>query len=816
MGLFTHHLRTALRSIARKKTYSAINILGLALGMCACMVIYTVCRYELDFDTFHPDAERIYRIGARVQENSGNPFASAAYTDLIPPPVPAALRRQLPGLDEVAGFYLFRPGVTIREDGRKEKIFPNVTGVIIAEPSYFSIFTYEWLAGSPATALRNPYTVVLSERKALQYFGNQPAAELIGKEVIYNDSLHVSVTGIVKDWQQNTDFPFTDFISFSTIESSFLRNTFHPQDWRFRPGVSWMSAFVKRAPGSEPVRLSQQLETLFAPRFAADSFLHLINFNLVLQPLQDVHFNRAYSDGMRKAHLPALYTLMGIAALILVIALVNFINLSTAWSIQWGREAAMRKVLGSSRANLIMQFITETLVISFAGICIATLLTGPVLSAFRDFIPTGVAFHLFDPSTGAFILLMLPATSLLAGIYPSWYLSSSRPAFGLVRATGSMGSLNVRKLLIVVQFTISLILIMGVIVMRNQIRFMLSTDLGFRTSAVVTLGNWNDPQHHQPMLAEKIRRLPGVKSVVLQGHAPIGEAMLQQPVASGQRGIAPLMVSLQAGNADFIPFYRMKLLAGRNILVSDSLREWVINETYAKALGFTEPQEAIGQHLEWNGRSYPIAGVVADYHDGSFHQPIGPVLIGHIPALENSIGVLLNSAGGPASGLSFTLDKIEQEWKVVYPNEPFSFRFLDDTIAMLYKKEQQTAWLMSVAMCTAIFISCLGLFGLIAFMAERRAREIAVRKVLGASVSRIAVLLAADFLQLVFLSILIASPVANQLIRNWLQNFTYRVPISWWVFALAGTIAVLVALATISVQIIKAALANPADRLRSE
>ena len=820
--MLKNHFRIAARALVRHKVFTLIHVFGLALGICACIVIYLISRYEFDFDAFHPDKERIFRVGGSVQENEDN-HAPRVYSEAIPSPVPSALREQIPGLEVVVGYYPYRSTVTIRENNKDIRNFTGASGAannggtIITEPGYFKIFTYDWLAGNPATSLTRPFSVVLSKSKASQYFGSLSFNEIIGKEVIYNDSLRVNVSGIVKDWDKNTDFPFTDFISFSTIKASFLKNLYHTDDWHFTPGIPWISSFVKLSKGKDPAQAGAQVEALFTDRFKADPFLRLIRFGIQLQPLPDVHFNAAYNDGIRKAHLPTLYGLMGVAFFILLIAVFNFINLSTAQSLQRAKEMGVRKILGSSRMNLIFQHLTETFLLCLFAECVAVLMVNPVLSAFSDYIPPAVKFHLLHPVTLLFILSVMLTTCLLAGLYPAWMLSSTSAAQSLKKmTTEKTGSWSIRKPLIVFQFTVSLIFIISSIVIRSQIRFMLDADFGFNPDAIITIANQNDPGNKLSVLKEKINQLPGVNGTVLQGHAPMGDAMLQLPVQYKGKTDREMMVSVQAGTKDFIPFYQMKLIAGRNLVSSDSLQEYVINATCSRALGFARPEEAIGQLLYWNSKTYPIVGVIADFYEGSFHNSIGPVVIGHIPQFENSLATRLDMRNDHKNGASKTILQIQRLWKEIYPLEPFDYRFLNDSIAGMYKKDQQASWLMTVTMLIAIFISCTGLFGLITFVAKQRTREIGIRKVLGASVSSIVAMLSNDFLKLVFLSIPIASPVAYFCMHRWLQNFAYRINISWWIFALAGLASVIIALLTVGFQAIKAAVANPVQSLRSQ
>jgi putative ABC transport system permease protein len=412
----------------------------------------------------------------------------------------------------------------------------------------------------------------------------------------------------------------------------------------------------------------------------------------------------------------------------------------------------------------------------------------------------------------------LIGTSLLAGFYPAKVLSSYLPVLslkGVINKSGSSGA-NLRKALIIFQFSISLIFIIGTLVISNQIRFMRTKDKGFKSDAIITINNWNDQSGKMKVLAEKIRHIHGVDKVIHQATAPMGFAEMANNFTYKGKNELHLEVDTKMGNEDFIPFYQMKLIAGRNMLHSDSLRELVINESFSKMLGFTKFSDAIGEFLYEDDKPYPIVGVVADFHMGSFHDPIKPVVIEHVPEWESSLAVSLNTKGKHVSDSKFIISQIENEWKKLYPDAGINYSFLDESITWLFEKDQQTAWLMNAAMIITIFISCMGLFGLVMFTAERRTKEIGIRKVLGASVINITTMLSKDFISQVLISILIASPVAWYFMNKWLEDFAYRVNISWWVFALAGIIALSIALLTVSFQAIKAAIANPVKSLRTE
>jgi putative ABC transport system permease protein len=829
--MLRNYLKIAVRVLAHNKLYTLINVLGLSLGICGCIIIWLISSYELSFDRFHPDGDRIFRIGSKIN------FFNWLDSD-IPPPMPEAIRKEVPGLETVTAFFPFEgnPKITIPKGRETAASFDShvagtdLPGVMIADDSWFSIFPYEWLAGNPGIALQQPFTVVLTESRARQYFGSLPPASMIGKQVIYQDSLRVYVAGIVKDWREHTDFPYTDFISFPTIAGSFLKNSRHLDDWSLRKGggtYDWPSCFIKLAKGVAPAKVEGQLRLLAARHMKTDSLSAL---QVQLQSLGDIHFNNDYShDDIRKAHLPTLYALMGIALFILSLAAVNFINLSTAQSLQRAKEIGVRKVLGSGRVQLMRQFLLETGMLAALATVLAALLVIPVLSFFRDYIPPGVQFRPFAPSTLLFLVSVILLTTLLAGFYPARVLAGYLPAQTLKGSGSWKGDEKwwLRKGLIVFQFTISLVFIIVTMVIGDQIRFMLHTDYGLKTDAIMTVStDGEDTMGKITVLAQRFRQLPGIEQIVREGMVPTGWAMMYGGVTYKDKNVREQQVILDIGDENFVPFYQMRIVAGRNLRHSDSLTEWVINETMATSLGFARPEQALGKMLYLNNRARPIVGVVADFHLQSFRDVIKPVVIGHLPMIEQTLGIKLAAPGTIGAGttaegsnaghVEATLSAMEKIYKELYPGSPFEYRFLDESIANMYKSEQKTAALVRVAMGLAILISCMGLFGLSLFTAERRAREIGIRKVLGATAADIAGLLSKDFVLLVLLALVIASPVALMVAHRWLQEFAYRVSVTWGVFILAGLGAVTIALITVSWQSVRAALANPVQSLKRE
>jgi ABC-type antimicrobial peptide transport system permease subunit len=511
---------------------------------------------------------------------------------------------------------------------------------------------------------------------------------------------------------------------------------------------------------------------------------------------------------------------MGVAAFILLLACINFINLSTAQSIQRAKEIGVRKVLGSGRANIMGQFLTETLTLTLVSAATAVFLVRPVLRLFRDYVPDGVEYHPYSGVNLAVLGAVVVVTTLLAGYYPARVLSSYLPALTL-KGVAQHSRSNLRRALIVFQFTVSLVFIIGAIIIAKQIRFMVRADKGFNTDAVITLNHWGPPpQKELRVLAQQLKGIPGVDKVLLQSHAPMGFAQMTSTFFYIDKDTVQTEASIEVGNDAFVPFYQMRLIAGRNMLHSDSAGELLINETMARTLGFQTPRDAIGRTMSAYGKNgvkrLPIVGVVADFHMESFHTAVKPAVIVNWTDFIEGVAIKLSPAIKTPDQVKAVLSRMETDWKALYPDQPFEYSFLNESITWLFGDEQKTAWLATAAMCVTIFISCMGLFGLAMFSAQRRVKEIGIRKVLGARVGQIVLLLNRDFVVLVCLALVIASPIAWFFARQWLQDFVYRTSVSWWVFILAGAGAIVIALATVSYQALRAARANPVKSLRTE
>ncbi len=808
--MFQNYFKIAWRNLNRNRRTSLIHVSGLALGLTACVVVYLVTSYELQYDTFHPGGDRIYRLVGRMSFGEGE----EGPVGFVPYALPAAFREEVSQVETVAAFINIETSVRV-PDGEGEPLFfaqrrwgVDPAEIIMADPQYFDIFQYQWLAGNPETALNTPYKVVLSAGKAHKYFGDLPLQEIMGREVIYMDSLKMTVSGIVQEWDKPSDLAFTDFLSFSTISAGFMSRFYNLNEWNDIWSAS--QAFVKLPENTDPAAVEARF-----PAFMKDRPTEQMHFKPALQPLSDLHFDSGYGDNYsRKAHMPTLYGLMSIALFILLLASINFINLSTAQSLHRSKEVGIRKVLGSGRKRLMLQFLTETFLLTAVALALSLALVPRILQTFQSYIPEGVALH-FTPQTILFLASIALGTALLAGFYPSFVLSSFLPALILKGQPSSAGMQRglMRKALIVFQFAVSLVFILGTVLVSRQIGYMRHKDLGFNSDAVLTLQAPKGPANQLDALYPKIQQLPGVSKATRQIFEPMGINYGVDKVFYKEGGEREFDAAYKMGDENFIPFYEMKLLAGRNLMPSDTAREFVINESFVKALGFSRPSEAIGIQLQWHDKFYPVVGVVGDFHQLSLHEKIAPTFI-TTPRRFNNLAVKLGDRDPEA--VKRTIARISSLWQEVYPDHPFGYTFLDDTIAQFFEKERKTGTLVNLVTFISLFISCLGLYGLAAFTVTQRAKEISIRKILGSSVAAITGLLTRDFLWLVLIASVIAFPVAWHFMHGWLEDFAYHVEISWWMFALAGIVSLTAVLITVGFQSIKAALTNPVKSLRNE
>ena len=813
--MIKNYFKTAVRNLAKNKIFSLINVSGLSIGISSALVIYLIVSYDLSFDKFEKDRDRIYRIVSDFTF-SGQPYHNSGVTY----PMADAIQKDLTGIENVTHFYTGdEVKISIPEAGKNDPgVFKKQANLVFADDNYFSLLPYKWLAGSSKTALDQPYQTVLSESNAKIYFPKLQPTEIIGKEIIFNDSIPAKVTGIVKDLAKNTDFRFKIFISLATLESRLLGSD-EKGDWGSTNSASQL--VIKLSTRITPALATKQVNSLYAKHKKNDPEDHSTTA-FTLQPFQDIHFNTTYSSfGERTAHLPVLYSLLAVAAFLLLLGCINFINLTTAQASQRAKEIGVRKTMGSTKRQLILQFLSETFLLTVCATILSILITPLLLKIFSAFIPKGLHFSL-QPGIVIFLALLIVTVSFLSGFYPALVLSSFKPVTVLknqVASNTGTGNLWLRKTLTISQFVIAQIFIIGTILVSKQINYTLNKDLGFKKDAIVYLKtNYYDTvQSNRFVLMEKLKAIPEIAMISLANDPPSINNMWTSTMKY-KDGKKELETDVQVKLADtnYLKLFNIKLLAGSNISSSDTIRQLWINESYMRFLGIKDPYQAIGKLIEWDHKNLPIAGVVADFHQTSLHYPIHPLLFTTLTKSMRTINIALQPQNAEGTVWKTAISKIEKAWKQVYPGDDFECIFLDDTIKEYYTAEKNISKLLMWATGLSIFISCLGLLGLVTYITQQRTKEIGVRKVIGASVSQIISLLSKDFLKLVFIAFVIAIPIAWWGSYKWLQNFSYKTNISIWIFFLGGMIMFTMALLILCIRTFKAAAANPVKSLRTE
>ena len=811
--MILNNIRFSLRHLGRQRLHSTLHIVGLTLGMSVCLLIGLFLKYELSFDTYHDRPDRIYRVNS-IWTEGVKKFELYA----TPIPLAAALRSEVTGLEHAA---LVRPQFKSVVQINPQKLFKQ-EHVLIVEPEFINIFKVDVISGDGRKALTDPYQAILSESIAKKFYGEE---DPMGKTFLFRNKFLITVAGVMRDLPSNTSLPASMLLSYVANED-FLENG----DTWFFGGIAWTklsaSTYIVLSENYDPNEFKAQLRRIADKNInAAPTIDKVIRGDFEIQALREIHFDTKHFRGgpwIAAVDRSLLWFFAAIGLIVLTLACVNFLNLSTAQAMTRAKEVGIRKSIGARRSQLISQFLIEACFLTgFSGglsLIIANLSLGPI----NGLLGKGIAFHpLQTPEILIAIFGGIIVTSLLAGLYPAWVMARFNPMLTL-KSGSSLGDIHanswLRKGLVVSQFTISAALLIVVLIISKQIDFMRNKDLGFETDNVINVetGAYNKAK----VLAEELRRIPGVKDVSLTRTSPISDDHWWNTMSLTENSERQSVCAIYADD-HFFSLFGLKLLSGRIPFGSEyksdsassnhSLSKVIVNEKLLQALGLGPSQEAIGKHFWWGGDT-EITGVVADFNAEPLYSAIVPTLIMQDPSVYSQISIKVQ----PMQDLAKTLITIEATWRKVFPDDVFEYKFLDNQIDSYYKTETTFNSLFKVFAGIAILISCLGLWGLITFAAQRRTKEIGIRKVMGASVNAIVRLLSKDFVVMVLIAFAISSPLTYLAMNELLQLFAYRVDIGWEVFATTGISLVLLALLTISFQTIKAALANPIDSLKSE
>ncbi|MDB5024720.1 MAG: FtsX-like permease family protein [Mucilaginibacter sp.] len=808
--MIRNYIKTAWRNLLRNKSYAAINIIGLAIGIAACLLIFLIVHFETSFDNFHSKKDRIYRVLTVFTGPDGvHPDAG------VPLPTAEGLRTDFPQLKEVAaimknGGSHYSVGNSSR--GQAVKKFKE-DDAYYAEPQFFDLFDFGWLAGDKKTALSEANTVVLTQDEADKFFGDWHNA--MGKIIRHENKTDLRVTGILKNLPANTDFPLKLVASYATMKVKGGDYYGNMHDWVSTFGSHFCFILL---PDKLSVSQFNKNLTAFVKKHKPAEY---VKDGFQLQALGDMHYNTEVSIFSYHPFGKQLISVISLIGLfLLIIACVNFINLATAQAVNRSKEVGIRKVLGSNRSQLVMQFIGETLIITLFAVALALCLAEIALPMLNKLLEIKLsATFLSDPVLLLFLLATIAVVTLLSGFYPAMVLSGFNPIAALKNkiASKNTSGISLRRILVVLQFGIAQVLVIGTLVIIHQMNFFRNKSLGFDKDAILTVPFPGDSISRTKLntLRDQLLQQPGIKDVSYSFASPSDDngwsSDFKYNNSPKKTSFSP---SLKWADAEYFKLFKLKFVAGGPYNKCDTINGYVVNETLLKKLGVQDPKDAIGKYIGlWdNKNTYArITGVVKDFNTGSLKNAIPPVLMGSMKGVYQKINIKIQPVN-----ISQTLASVEKLWNSTFPDGMYEYQFLDEKIANFYKNEDQLSHLYKIFAGIAIFISCLGLYGLVSFMAVQRTKEVGIRKTLGASVGHIVYLFSKEFTLLIIIAFAISAPVGWYFMHKWLQDFTYKIAIGPGIFILAIIVSVAIAWITVGYKAVKAALANPVKSLRSE
>ncbi|HZZ74769.1 MAG TPA: ABC transporter permease [Puia sp.] len=802
--MFKNYFKTAFRNLKRNKSYALINTLGLTVGIASCLLLFLVIRFESSFDNFHPKKKSIYRVCTEFHGPEG-----IGYHEAVSFPVANGIRIDYPQIREVASIFNRGAQVTINNGDKRTNKFVE-DNIYYTDPEFFSMFYFEWLNGDAKTSLKNPNNAVLTQATAEKYFGNWKNA--LGKTIIFGNKTPFIVSGILKDVPVNSDFPLKIVVPYSALANTNIKNNL--MDWVSTFGGAY--TFIVLPENLTTQKFNADLVT-FAKKhkpaeYAKDCY--------VLQPLSEIHYDERFGNYSGHTFSHSLITALSLIGIFLiVIACVNFVNLATAQAVNRSKEVGVRKVLGGNRKQLAFQFLMETALIVSSACVMAVFVATSVLPYLNKLLEVQIHLNpIGDQVMISFVLCTAVVVTLLSGAYPAVILSGFNPITALKSKISSemVGGVSLRRGLVVLQFAIAHILIIGMILVVSQMNFFRNASLGFDKAEIINVPLINDSINLTKLdfVRDRLKSNPDIQKVSFSYASPSADNNWSSDFKYDHAAkVSDFSANLKWADPDYFNTFNLRFVAGHAYIASDTVRDFVVNETLLKKLGVRNPQDAIGRQISfWDDRLVgKIVGVVRDFNVNSLRQPLAPVVMSTWKHVYQTINIKIK----PGSEKT-VLPYIERLWKSTYPDFVYEYHFLDQTIENFYKQEDQLSQLYKIFAGIAIFISCLGLYGLVSFMAVQRTKEIGIRKVLGASVRTIIYLLSKEFTLLIILAFVISAPIAWYIMHEWLKNYAYRIPLSAPIFLLAIGSSILIAWLTVAHRAIHAALANPINSLRSE
>jgi putative ABC transport system permease protein len=800
--MLKNYLKTAFRNLLREKSSTLINISGLTMGITCSLVLFLLIRYLSSFDNYHSRRDRIYRV---VNQSDGNQGKN--YTAGVPSVLPDAFRIDFPEAEQVA-FTSYRAGsmITIPQSGAEPKKYKEEAGVVFTQSNFFKIFDRKILIGDAQTGLDNPGEAILSERWALKYFGK---TDPIG-EVVKYEAHEYKVTGVMENFPNHTDFPFDLMLSYATIKKEREENGWN-SIW------SDEQCYFLLKQGESISKLENRMPD-FSKKYLGKE--DNSNAEFLIQPLSDIHFDERFGTYTYNTVSKAILTALGVIACILIFtACINFINLATAEAIKRSKEVGIRKSLGSTRGQLIRQFLGETTLITLLAMLASLAFTQLAVTLLNPFLKVQLSLDFTrDGALWIFSIVVTAGIALLSGLYPAFIVSGFNPALALKNLIGNKNSsgYNLRRALVVTQFIISQFFIIGTIVVVSQMNYFQNKDLGFKKDAILVLPI---PEKEKPLenagvskmrtLRDEVSRLAGIQMASLNSTPPSsGSVSGTDFTIEGKQD--PFGTQVKQVDGNYADLFGLEIISGQNLPDLDTATGFLVNEKLARTAGY-EPNEIVGKVIKMWGKSLPVVGVVKDFHTVSLRSPIeATIMLNRIRGYET-----LTLQVNPAR-ITTLIDQIKPKWEAAYPEHIFDYQFLDQQIGEFYEGEKKMTVLLGIFSSMAIFIGCLGLFGLATFMANQKTKEIGVRKVLGATVESIVFLFSREYIKLILLGFVFAAPLAWFTMNKFLEEFTYKITIGPDIFIIGLGSTLTIAMLTVGYRSFRAAIANPATSLRSE
>jgi len=801
--MIRNYLKTAFRSLWRGKGSTFINIAGLTLGITSSLVLFLLVKHYASFDNYHTNRDRIYRVVGQSKGNNG-----VGYSAGIPAVLPEAFKNDFPEAEEVV-FTSYRSGslITVPQPGGELKKFNEDNGVVITTPNFFKVFDRKILIGSAEKGLDEPNEAIISEKSAQRYFGKE---EAVGRTVTY-DGIDYKITAVMEDFPTNTDFPFNLMLSYATVKKQLDEN-----GWNSVWSDEQCYFLLKEG---EKISSIEARIPAFYKKYRGEENPDEATYNM--QPLSELHFDDRYNNYTYNVTPTSVLLSLSVIALFLIItACINFINLTTAEAINRSKEVGVRKSLGSSRAQLIFQFLGETSLVTIIAVLLSLVAAQIALGFLNPFLDQTLALNLgSDVTVWVFLITIIIVVATLSGLYPSFVVSAFKPALALKNLISNKNSSGyaLRRSLVITQFFISQFFIIGTIVLIRQMDYFQSKDLGFNKEAIVTVPI---PVSETPAEGKGVSKMRTLKNEILQIAGVEKASLNSTPPSSGSVSSTGFNMEgkedktgahVKEIDGDYVNLFKLSIVAGQNVADLDTATGFLVNERLVRTVGFKTNEEMVGKVLKMWGKRLPVVGVIKDFHTVSLSQEIEPVVLLNRMRGYESLSFKLN-----ASNMQEVIKQVQQKWEATYPDFIFSYEFLDEQIKGFYDSERRMSTMITIFASLAILIGCLGLFGLATFMANQKTKEIGVRKVLGASVESILLLFSKEFMVLIAIGFIIAAPFGWWVSNMYLDQFVYKITVTPVIFALSFGLTFVIAILTVGFRTFKAATANPTKSLRSE